>query len=179
MDIEGTFDNVSFTAIDKAIERRNLHNIPRRWIRNYLSSRNICYEAYSRRTEVKAKKGSPQGGVLSPTLWIMVMDNLLKKLQSAKFHVIGYADDLGVICRGKFLGTICERTQAALKIVETWCIETGLGVNPSKTELVVFTNKLRFDNFKPPILFGTKLERKDTVKYLGDTFNRRLNWSDH
>lgn len=67
------------------------------------------------------------------------------------------ADDITTICRGKFLETLCDLTQNALKLVEKWCEEVGLNVNPAKTELVVFTKNRNLDKFKAPVLFGKPL----------------------
>ena len=124
-------------------------------------------------------RGSPQGGVLSPTFWILVMDELISRLESEGFTVIGYADDLVVICKGKFLNTLCETTQRALKIIESWCTEIGLKVNPSKSEVMVFTNKRKMQGFKEPIIFGKAIQKRESVKYLGLTLTPNLNWKKH
>lgn len=179
LDIEGAFDNVSFEAIDRALSFRNVSDPIRKWVSHLLKSRAITYQAYGSRTTVNPTRGSPQGGVLSPTFWILVMDELIAALEAEGFTVIGYADDLTVICRGKFLNTLCNSTQRALKIIERWCNDIGLSVNPSKTELVVFTRKRDFTGFKNPIIFGTALERSQSVKYLGLTIDSKLNWKEH
>lgn len=88
MDIEGAFDNVSFEAIGKALRERGIPSFIRRWIQNYLSDKTICYESHGQVTRVLATRGAPQGGVLSPTFWILVMDSLLKSLASATFLVV-------------------------------------------------------------------------------------------
>lgn len=179
LDIEGAFDNVSFDAIDKALSFRNVADPIRKWTSHLLCSRAITYEAYGSKTTVNPTRGSPQGGVLSPTFWILVMDELIAALEAEGFTVIGYADDLVIVCRGKFLNSLCESTQRALKIVERWCTKIGLSVNPSKTELVIFTNKRDDTGFKNPKLFGTALERSSSVKYLGLTLTPNLNWKEH
>lgn len=69
------------------------------------------------------------------------MDELLTELVKEGFTVIGYADDLVVVCRGKFLSALCDSTQRALRIIEKWCKKVGLTVNPNKTELIVFSQK--------------------------------------
>lgn len=93
--------------------------------------------------------------------------------------IIGYADNLVIICHGKFLSTLCDMTQRALSIIEKWCLEVGLKVNPNKTELMVFTNRRNLTGFKKPRLFGKELSMRDSVKYLGVTFTPKLNWNEH
>ena len=66
-----------------------------------------------------------------------------------------------------------------LRKVTIWCTETGLNVNPDKTELLVFTRKHGVPTFTPPSLVGKKLEAKDSAKYLGGILDRKLNWNEH
>lgn len=107
------------------------------------------------------------------------MDGLLSRLEAEGFDMIGYADDLVIVCRGKFLSTVCERTQRALRIVEIWCTEVGLKVNPDKTELMLFTNRRDMSGFKRPRLFGREIYLCQNVKYLGVTFTPKLKWTEH
>lgn len=56
-------------------------------------------------------RGGPKREVLSPLLWITVVDDLLKKLEKIIYQVIAYADDVALIVGGKFLKTLYERTE--------------------------------------------------------------------
>ena len=44
--------------------------------------------------KVNISRGCPQGGVLSPLLWSMVIDELLTRLKRLGFDVQAFADDL-------------------------------------------------------------------------------------
>jgi len=92
------------------------------------------------------------------------------------FHVQGYADDVAILVRGAFLEPLLELTQGTLEVVEKWCQETGLSVNPAKTGFVVFTRKYLFAG---PTLRGVKLSPSGAVKYLGVTLDRKLLWREH
>lgn len=52
--------------------------------------------------------GCPQGDVLSPLLWCLVVDELLLKLKEAGFLVYSYADNVAVMARGNFLKIVKE-----------------------------------------------------------------------
>lgn len=39
------------------------------------------------------EKGGLQGGVLSPVMWSLVVDNILRRLNKSGFTSQGYADD--------------------------------------------------------------------------------------
>ena len=73
------------------------------------------------------------------------MDNLLTNLSEEGCQVVGYADDILIMRRGPFLHTLTELIQGDLGIVKAWCRNTGLGVNPDKTEVMMFTRKYKWD----------------------------------
>lgn len=178
MDIAGAFDNISFESINSHLLRCGLDKQVASWIAFMLTHRSIHMATQGEEVTVYATRGTLQGGVLSPTLWVLVMDSLLKKLHNEGFKAIGYADDLTVICRGKHLATISERTQLATKIVEEWCSKSGLTVNPEKSELVIFTKNKKLIGFTNPMIFGKEIARKNSAKYLGIILDSKLNWTD-
>lgn len=64
---------------------------------------------------------------------------------------------------GKFHQTLCELMQMALRIIERWC----LSVNPTETELILFTRKRKNDLPMTSVLFGISLTMSKEVNYLG------------
>jgi retron-type reverse transcriptase len=71
---------------------------------------------------VLVNRGCPQGRVLSPLLWNMVVDGLLRKLYNAHYQGQGYADDVVLLQKGKFVSTLCDHIQDALNCVENGCV---------------------------------------------------------
>jgi len=65
---------------------------------------------------------------------------------------------------------------AKLKILSEWTIANGLGVNPSKTKLVLFTNRYKIPQLNPPILNNCNLFFRDHARYLGLVLDKRLKW---
>jgi hypothetical protein len=80
---------------------------------------------------------------------------------------------------GKFLSTVCELMQKALFIFRTWCREVGLSVNADNTSKVLFTNNKKLVVFTKPTLFGTELQLKNQVKYLGVIKIKINQWHDN
>jgi hypothetical protein len=101
---------------------------------------------------------------LSPLLWNMVVDGLLCRLHNAQSQAQGYADDVVLLEKGKFVSTLCDRMQSALNCLD-WCKEIGLYVNAEKTTMVLFMNNRKIGGFYNPRLFGTVLRMTDKVKY--------------
>jgi len=96
-------------------------------------------------------RGTPQRGVPSPLLWNIAVNKLLRILQEGGCKVVAYA--------------ICDLMTAKLNILSEWTIENGLGVNPSKTELVQFTNRYNIPQLNPPILNNCNLSFSDHARY--------------
>ena len=65
----------------------------------------------------------------------------------------------------------------ALTILSKWAENCGLGVNPAKTELVLFTRKHRIPELVLPELNGIKLKISESAKYLGIVLDRKLHWN--
>jgi hypothetical protein len=124
---------------------------------------------------VKAERG----GGMSTTKWNVVADSLLRRLNSKGLFTIGFADDLCIVIRGRDLSTISDQMRKALKIVEDWCVEQDLSVNPHKTEMMLFTRKTKVPDFRLPKLFGTQLKLTDKIKYLGVIFDPKLSFKQH
>lgn len=179
LDIEGAFDNTSFDAMIQASYSRGIESTLCRWIEAMLKGRTVSITMFGETVRAKVMKGCPQGGVLSPLLWNLVVDGLLNTLNDKGYFSQGYADDLVILIQGKYLNTISEVMQSALKEVESWCGRVNLKVNPSKTTLVPFTLKRKLEELKPPVLCGERLTLAGEVKYLGIILDTKLTWNPH
>lgn len=139
-----------------------------------LISRNVIVSHNDVTVYGRPARGCPQGGVLPPFLWCLVIDELLVSLQTAGFLTYGYADDVAIIVRGNFLPILKERMEVALKITQDWCLVRALMVNPSKTSAMIFTRKYKHE----PIgcLWGKDFSYTPSVKYLGVYLDTKLSW---
>ncbi|XP_020296935.1 uncharacterized protein LOC109861622, partial [Pseudomyrmex gracilis] len=123
-------------------------------------------------------KGCPQGKILSPLLWCLVVDELLYKLQKTGFLAFGYAD-VAIIVRGIFLSILKETMGKAFKITQDWCQSKGLKANPSKTKAMIFIRKYKSEAIEPLRLWREDIEYVQSVKYLGVHLDTKLNWKTH
>jgi hypothetical protein len=110
-------------------------------------------------------RGCPQGGVLSPLLWCLVVNDLLEDLQREGFHIYGYANDIAIVAGGHFLTTLRDLIEYALKIINRWCKNKGLVVNLQKTNIMIFTKKYKPETIEPMRFEGQEISFTDTVKY--------------
>jgi hypothetical protein len=179
LDIEGAFDNTSFNAMVEAARERGLEETCCRWIRSMLDSRLVHAFFTGSSLAARVAGGCPQGGVLSPLLCNLVVDELLAGINDQGYCAMGYADDIVIIVQGKFTHTVRELVQAALNEVVNWATKEGLSISPKKTVVVPFTNKRKIEGLGPLTLLGRQLQLLDGVKYLGLFLDSRLNWNQH
>ena len=77
LDIEGAFDNVAFSAIERALHNKLKDTKTANWITYMISNRRIKTSLLGHSLVFRLTKGWPQGGILSPFLWNLVMGDLL------------------------------------------------------------------------------------------------------
>lgn len=86
--------------------------------------------------------------ILSPLLWILSLDSLLRTLTPRRIKVTAYDDDVAILISAKFLQAISEIKESALKHVMKWTKASGMVVNQTKTELMLFANRRKLETFK-------------------------------
>lgn len=177
LDIEGAFNNVKTEAIVKAVEETGANMGVVNWIAQMLNTRAVSSKWGTGEARLSVSRGTPQGGVLSPFLWLLVMNSILIELRNEGYEVNAYADDLVITITGKFLDTISLLMERGLNILTRWADKCGLSVNPKKTELVLFTRKRKIPNFRLPRLKGVELPLSSSAKYLGIVLDSKLDWN--
>jgi len=125
-DIEGCFDHISHPWLLDHIPMDR--EVLRKWLRCGYVESHMRYAT---------EAGTPQGGVISPTLANMTLDGLeavLKqhfgKRNSNKVNLVRYADDFIVTGRSKEL-----LEQKVKPLVEAFMAERGLGLATAKTKI--------------------------------------------
>lgn len=176
LDIEGAFNNVKLEAIVEALFKLKVDLSVISWISNMLRSREINSTIGGSSLTKFVSRGTPQGGVLSPLLWLLVVNGVLKALEDTGIRVVAYADDVVLLVPGLFPDTLSERIEIGLTTLSRWANSCGLGINPSKTELVLFKSGYKTPSFKLPSMNGLPLELSDKAKFLGVTLDSRLTW---
>jgi len=161
LDIEGAFDNTSFNAITMAARERRLEETCCRWVRSMLESRPVHTSLMGSSLTARVVGGYPQGGVLSPLFWNLVVDRLLAVTNDLGFSTFSYADDIVIIVQGKFVHTVREVMQEALNVVVKWAVKEGLNIIPHKTAIVPSTNRRKTEGLGPLTLHGKELKMLD------------------
>jgi hypothetical protein len=126
--------------------------------------------------------GVPQGGILSPTLFVAYLEPLLTEFTKAypDFRLQAYADDTCLLVPLRKLPEVEATVQPALHFVERWTESAGLSFNTSKTQTVVFRYEQKALKYQPSLkLHGQQLEVVEEVRYLGITLSADMRFSEH
>ena len=170
LDATKAFDCVRY---DKLFELLLKKDIPGTVIRLLLDSYTRQY-AYMRwnncmSTPIKMENGVKQGGVLSPTLFCIYFDELLRRLRETdvgchvghmSYAAFGYADDL------LLLSPSIHGLEILVKTSESFASEHGVTFNAKKTECICFS-KNACPLQRQVKVNGQHVKWKDKVKYLG------------
>ncbi|BFZ07875.1 hypothetical protein BsWGS_10914 [Bradybaena similaris] len=175
VDFKQAFDKVWKEELVVKLQRCGIHSNMIRWIQSYL---------HNRRTKVRldgihSKKvlicqGVPQGGVVSPTLFLVYINDLVKDLPAGVKAAL-YADDLVLYCTNKHTPTMQSQMQQAVDMLKTWTEKWHVTINLEKTSTSLFT--LSPKDTVPNLYLGNILIKEENYPtYLGVTFDRRLTW---
>ena len=179
LDCTGAFDRIKFDSADKAMKMQQIPKSIRDLYRNILEQRCVVAELQGEREVRRPMRGSPQGGVLSPLIWILIMDLILKQFKGTAIKVVGYADDIILLVAGVHPPTMVDVMNQALNKVMKWGSSNGLIFNPTKTQATRFSQCRKFSTWSRVLLNGTEVEYGDDMKYLGVILNRFLLWRPH
>ena len=137
LDLEKAFELASPHAILETLVRKGVKGKLLAWIEDYLKDRTARVRFQGHLSEFyNLENGTPQGGVLSPTLFNVLMVNILELPLPNGCKIISYADDLALIVTGK--GNKFQRAQLCLNDIEDESCRIGLKISAAKSKAMTF-----------------------------------------
>lgn len=173
VDLERAFDRVQRTKLWDILETRGISNKIIRVIKNMYESNVNCVVRNSKVSGgFISKQGLRQGGGLSPVLFNIFIDEIIKAcspkvkklhvgfrcLRSTEISEGAFADDLVIMTENE------KDLQRNLEIWNTTLEEYGMRINKNKTKVMVIGNEKKVMNIQ---IDGVAIEQVETVKYLG------------
>ena len=179
LDVEKAFDAVWLEGLKYKLGRPEI-GIPTKMVRllsSFLTNRHLRVHqnsAISNKIELKA--GTPQGSALSPLLFIFYVNDTPKPPPGVL--ISKFADDMAAWAIQKQEKRAEKLIQKYLDSMSEWCNKWKIKLNPSKTQVGLFTNS----NTPKEITLNlgrVPLTVSNEIKFLGLTFDRKLTWRHH
>jgi len=164
IDLEKACDMVNEDVPLSKLLRYGISGRMFRFIHSFLSNRTFQVRLGSTLSLTKRlENGTPQGSVLSPILFSLMIYDLPERITSSAAL---YADDFCFWECGSditLLNQLCQRS--LFKVCINWCEECGFKISSTKSAAVLFTRKHDPVPISLILRDGTRLHMKNEYKY--------------
>ena len=178
-DLEKAFDMTWKHGILKDLYDLGLRgNLPK-YLAAFLGERSFSVRVNQTMSgRFRQENGVPQGSVLSPTLFTVKINSILKNFPSnPRLLTSLYVDDLQIGFRHPNLQTVGVVLQDLLTRLSSWTKTNGFKFNTDKTVAVHFT-RLPGIHLTPDLFLDNKLlPYKTNSKFLGLYWDQKLTWN--
>lgn len=148
------------------------------WIKSLLSHRTARVKLDGSLSHtVKIREGVPQGGVISPTLFVVFINDITQGLSRHISRAL-HADDFALWNSSESIQTARVRMQDAMNNTSKWATDWCVTINSLKTVATCFSLSNTKENIKLTIN-NQRIPQEDTPTYLGVKLDKRLTWSPH
>lgn len=178
-DIKKAYDMTWRYHILRTLKTAGINGHMFNYIKNFLQDRRFRVVANGHYSTQKIQSnGVPQGEVISVTLFLVAINNLISSLPPGTKTCL-FADDLVVYINGKNLRTLQIQIQNAIKNLEDYSNTTGFCFSSEKTKAVHF-NRRQYNRYNPRLtLYNKPIQYVNQIKFLGVIFDSKLTWKQH
>ncbi|KAL7641293.1 UNVERIFIED_CONTAM: hypothetical protein RMT77_008431 [Armadillidium vulgare] len=189
LDISKAFDRVWHKALISKLPSFGIYPSLCDLLSDFLSGRSIAAVVDGHRSSYKSiNSGVPQGSVLSPTLFLLFINDLLS-ITSTPIH--SYADDSTLHYSFHFerrpsqqqlieaRRVALEQLISDLSLISNWGKENMVVFNASKTQFLHLSTRHNLPHNYDIFFENTQLKPSSLLNILGVSFSRDLSWKDH
>ena len=180
LDVEKAFDAVWLEGLKYKLGTAEV-GLPTKMIRllsSFLTNRHLrVHQDNAISSKVELKAGTPQGSALSPLLFIFYVNDTPNPPPPGVL-ISKFADDMAAWAIQKQEKRAEKLIQKYLDSMSEWCNKWKIKLNPSKTQVGLFTNS----NTPKEITLNlgrVPLTVSNEIKFLGLAFDRKLTWRHH
>ena len=174
-DFSSAFQSVNHRLLLYKLEHMyGVGGLALRWLTSYLGRRKQRVVLNGKVSDwVPAVSGTPEGGLLSPLLFSLFVNDLPSVV---KTRCLMFADDVKIFQKVKGPNDV-KMLQDDIDAVTRWAADWRLKLNPSKCKTFKITLKR---NFFPSVyrINGNALEDMSSIRDLGVVLDRKLTFSD-
>ena len=173
IDFQGAFDNAPHKHILDSLSQLNTPPFIISCIAHFLHNRIITTTTSHISVSISPTGcGCPQGGVLSPILWNVLLNSLLNQLTKHNIFSVAYADDLTILISHNSLPFISDTLHNTLALIKRWSLNHSVPINHSKTSITPLSTK-------PIPLLSQQFNCTPHTKILGITFSANQKFDLH
>lgn len=174
-DIEKAFDKMWIQATIFKMYQLGIEEQTVALMMSYLKDRTIrlkINKAYSER--IKLKAGTPQGAILSPTIFGIWVGDIPKPPKGTSLSQ--FADDIATWSKGRNEITTRDNLQTYNDSLVKWCKKWRITLSPAKSQLITISKKdVQNVNAIYQRIDGHLIKPTETVEFLGVILDKRLN----
>jgi hypothetical protein len=185
LDYSKAFNCANHDIILAKLKGLGFSNMALRWINSYLTGRSQRVKTSAGVSDWKnLANGVPQGSILGPLLFTILLNDMKDFLVNCKFHL--YADDSQIYITGKIADIleIIAKLNTDLLNISTFSVANNLSLNVGKCKYITVGSRNNLDiisgmNLPAVQIAGKILEREHEVYNLGVLLDENLTWDSH
>ena len=175
LDIQSAYDTVDHVALLWKLREKGVPRYLVAWIRAFLARRTAQLVVNESVFPFDIHVGVPQGSPLSPTLFLVFVDDLLQDLEQL-VRLQAFADDILLWDITTYRGPCPPRVQEALRVVESWSHEWGLTFNVAKCQAIDISTLRRRSSLELR-MHDALVTQVQEFRYLGVWVDSSLSWA--
>lgn len=144
----------------------------------FVSHKRLIHSSYTDDETRKVYKGTAQGGVLSPLLYLLYVSNIADKLNK-NVVVSQFADDIALYGKSKTVNRRKNLLTNAIAKVDNNVISLGLELSLSKTQILHFNNLKVLPGKIEILVKGHVITSSEAVRFLGLIHNSKMTVIPH
>lgn len=177
LDISGAFDNAWWPMILLKAKQWSIAPNIYRLLVSYFTDRTVTLVAGDQRASKRSTMGCPQGSVLGPTLWNLLLNDILLLPFPEGVTLIAYADDVTVVIEASSRAQIERKAGSALEAIAEWGGRNRLSFSPAKS--MTMTCKGQFARAPTIRMDGASIASVAQARVLGITLDHARSYIPH
>ena len=137
IDLRWAYDSVNHILLFKKLEDNGISEDLINIIKKIYSNAHIRIDPLIK--DINVNRGVLQGAILSPILFNLFINDLIKLLEKKTHSTFAYTDDIAVICDG--IGQLDD----AIESILLWSNENEIELNKNKSGILIIKNEI--ENF--------------------------------
>lgn len=174
LDFKRAFETINRTVLAKKLKRYGISGTAIKWFESYLSNRTQQVKFRNTiSTEQITSNGVPQGSVLGPLLFILYINDIVKKLKYCECKI--FADDTVIYVSDTDRSEVERKLNCDMINIVKWLNKNSLKLNTAKTKFMLIHDPRRLNMAKCDIRINNeKIQEVTEIKYLGVVIDKHL-----